>query len=61
MPSRIRNHTNTRNGELAVECWCQSAVVFVKPEVIWSGRTGACGRDACSEKVYRARQKVEAR
>jgi hypothetical protein len=60
MPSRIRNHTNIRNGEMAVECWCQCAVIFVRPEVIWSGKTGTCGRDTCNEKVYRARRAVKA-
>jgi hypothetical protein len=34
-------------GELAVECWCRRAVVYVEPGLVRACPTDSCGRDGC--------------
>lgn len=49
-PSRVRAHEKP-NGDMAVECWCREAIVFVTPSDVREGRTGSCGLPDCRPKV----------
>lgn len=36
-------------GRLAVECWCEQNIVWLAPELVRKGLTGACTRRECRE------------
>lgn len=49
----VSSHT-LATGELAVDCWCRAAIVYVAPEVVRACRTGSCGLPGCDESAVAA-------
>ena len=49
-PSRVSAERDAL-GNLAVECWCRLAVVYVPQEKVMACKTESCGATDCKEGV----------